>query len=189
MEFPQGVCAFRWCFIPNSLAWAVLVQTLYSRGDSGSVKVLISHTVTFFLSPSPKQVTSHHTPKGWNRPHLSVKSGRVISQNGVGTQKGGTNYQLPEKQVCLYWSSAFEQHGAFHPWVGVFFFFFCNSGRNTCMIFLQFQILTEVRHITTREWQGLGGNHSNWEFVPHGKGQMLLSPAFGCHVKMGVRCF
>lgn len=57
------------------------------------------------------------------------------------------------------------------------------------MIFLQFQILTEVRHITTREWQGLGGNHSNWEFVPHGKGQMLLSPAFGCHVKMGVRCF
>ena len=95
MEFLQGVCAFRWCFIPNSLAWAVLVQTLYSKGDSGSVKVLISHTVVFFLSPSPKQVTSHDRSKGWNRPCLSIKSGRIISQKGV------HNDQLPEKNKCV----------------------------------------------------------------------------------------
>lgn len=177
MEFLQGVCAFR-CFIPNSLAWAILVQTLYSKGDSGSVKVLISHTVVFFLSPSPKQVTSHHRSKGWNRPCLSIKSGRVISQKGV------QNDQLPEKtSVCIE---------ALHLSIIAcsifgYRYFFCNSGRNTCMIFLQFQILTEVRHITTSEWRGLGGNHSNWEFVPLWKGQMLLSPAFGCHVKIGVR--
>lgn len=101
----------------------------YSKGDNGSVKVLISHAMVFFLSPSPKQVTSHHNP----RAETDLTSQWKVAGSYPKREEQMINSQK-KKKVCIEALHLSIIECSILRWVSLFFvtvkqihaWYFCN---------------------------------------------------------------